>query len=163
MAAAIHRELATELGLERASEVLERAVSTQARRDGSEARDRLGDLSLLAAIAAVWRCLSAGGALDLEIVEESRVRVCVRVTRCGYMEMYREEGCEPLGPVLSCGRDLPFFEGLCDGDAGGIRMTRASHIPAGDSYCEIVYQHEPVVANAEVPAAAPNPAEEEDE
>lgn len=123
--------LAQELGPARAAELLARAIGEIAFRRG---RDLRGVLPAgLAGVATLWRSLAEGGALDLEIAEGEALRV--RVSRCGYAEMYRRKGIEALGRILSCGRDEPLLRGFSD----KLRLRRTRCLLEGDDCCELTY------------------------
>jgi hypothetical protein len=84
---------------------------------------------------AQWR---AGGALDVEVKEESDTGYVFNVTRCRYAEMYREMGLGEIGHLLSCQRDATF----ADGYDPRIKLERTQTIMQGASCCDFRYRFE---------------------
>jgi hypothetical protein len=70
---------------------------------------RRGDARGLRPQPRLWR---EGGALEIEMLEQSAERLSFNVTRCRYAEMYRALGLADLGSSLSCQRDFSLVEGF---------------------------------------------------
>ncbi len=134
----VYRAMVDEIGAGRASEILRRAIFDVAYQCGRELRagDPQGSLGT---IAALWRRLAEGGALEIEFIDESARRLHLRVTRCRYAEMYRAEGLDALGEVLSCSRDGALLAGFSD----RLAMQRTANILSGDRVCEFTYTEVP--------------------
>jgi hypothetical protein len=128
--------LVSEVGDERAAQLVRSVVEGLARAHGH--RQRIALAPGLEGLAQAWDGFAAGGALDLDVRERSETRLCVRVTRCRYAEMYRELGLESWGPVLSCSRDGPFAEGLCP----EAKLERSTPLMEGGAFCEFLYTKE---------------------
>jgi uncharacterized protein YciU (UPF0263 family) len=79
---------------------------------------------------------SKGGALEIEVLEQTETRLDFNVTRCKYAEMYRALGIPELGVVLSCNRDFAMVEGF-NPDA---KLTRAQTILGGGACCTFRYE-----------------------
>ena len=100
-----------ELGEEKTLALVRRVIAELARQSGAELAQRLGEASL----PAFAQCLdrwSEGGALEIEVLEQSADRLSFNVTRCRYAEMYRALGLADLGSSLSCQRDFSLIEGF---------------------------------------------------
>ena len=54
----------------------------------------------------LWK---AGGALEMEVLQQSDTRFDFNFNRCRYAEMYREMGLQEISHLLSCNRDGSFF------------------------------------------------------
>ena len=143
------RGFAAEFGRERTLEVLNRVIVALARSAGAELSQSLGhqDLTTFAACLDQWR---AGGALEIEVLEESAERLDFNVIRCRFAEMYRALGLADLGASLSCCRDFALIEGFNP----GIQLTRSQTLMEGASHCDFRF--------AARPALSPDPLPEPD-
>jgi hypothetical protein len=129
------RAFQQELGTERTLEIVRDVITNLARQSGSDLAQRLGEASL----PAFAQCLSlwnAGGALEIDILEQSPERLSFNVTRCRYAEMYRALGLADLGSSLSCQRDFALIEGFNP----GIHLERSQTIMQGASHCDFRFQ-----------------------
>jgi len=80
-------------------------------------------------VISLWQ---TGGALCIDNVEHASQSLSFRVTRCGYMEMYRELGLPAfLHATLSCRRDAAFAEGY----SPKLRLDRPQTISEGADNC----------------------------
>lgn len=57
---------------------------------------------------SLWKL---GGAMEMEVKEQTETSYVFNVTRCKYAEMYRDMGLGEIGHLLSCQRDATFCEG----------------------------------------------------
>lgn len=121
-----------ELGEERALAVARNVYSGLARAAGEAAAKRFGQGGLSGLARAAREMWAAGGALEIEFLEESGARLSFNVTRCRYAELYEELGIRPLGACLSCSRDAAFAQGFDP----AIRMKRAQTIMEGAAFCD---------------------------
>ena len=87
----IFEEMATQLGEEKAKQILGAAIEKAAIAHGKTYADRDGETSTesFAALMPQWK---ANSALEMETVEESEETYRPGVVRCKYAEMYREMG-----------------------------------------------------------------------
>jgi hypothetical protein len=83
-------------------------------------------------LAKAMSLFSQGGALEMDIVERDPARLLMNVTRCQYAEMYKENGIEEFGCLLSCSRDFALVEGFNP----KINLTRTQTIMEGANYCD---------------------------
>ena len=74
----------------------------------------------------------AGGALEIEMLEQSSERLSINVTRCKYAEMYRALGLADLGGSLSCQRDFAIVEGFNP----AIELIRTQTLMEGATHCD---------------------------
>ena len=79
-----------------------------------------------------------GGALEIDVKEQSDTTYRFNVTRCKYTEMYNEMGLGEIGHLLSCQRDGTF----CEGYDTKLKLTRTQTIMQGASHCDFHYQYE---------------------
>ena len=130
------RAFAGEMGLEKAKQVVQSANEETARQAGQDAAKRLGANSLaeLAKDVATW---GEGGALDMEVLEQSGEVYRFNVTRCGYADKYREMDLGEFGYCLSCCRDAPFAEGFNP----AIELVRSQTIMEGADHCDFHYRY----------------------
>ncbi len=78
-----------------------------------------------------------GGALDVEVKEQTADTYTFHITRCGYADMYREMGLGEIGHLLSCERDAAF----CEGYDPNLKLTRTQTIMQGASHCDFCYRY----------------------
>lgn len=125
------RGFARDLGEEKALEIARKVVNELAQESGLQLAAGLGGNSVadFGRGLAAW---SAGGALDVEMLEQTEDRLRWNVTRCRYADMYRELDLADLGDVLSCGRD--FF--LVEGFNPELKLLRTTTIMAGGDHCD---------------------------
>jgi hypothetical protein len=145
------RAVREELGEEKALALVRRVISDLARQSGSELARWFGEATLDAFARGLerWR---EGGALEIDILEQSPERLSFNVTRCRYAEMYRALGLADLGSSLSCQRDFALVEGFNP----AIRLTRTQTIMEGAPYCDFRFRDE----GTKVPEAGPTPPDD---
>lgn len=107
----------------------------QARELADEARAN-GEEPSMTTFQQIYERWSRGGALEIEVIEESETKLDFDVTRCRYAEMYREMGLGDIGHLLSCQRDGTF----CEGYDPRIKMERAQTIMGGADRCTFRYR-----------------------
>ncbi len=132
---------ASEFGEERVRELAAEVVVDVARVQGAALAEVLGanDLTTFASSLEAW---TRGGALELDVIEQSSSRFAFNVTTCRYAEMYRDLGTPELGAIMSCNRDGTMVEGFNP----EITFTRTQTIMGGATHCDFVYE----LADAEV-------------
>lgn len=136
----LYEELCARLGTEQARAIIGAAIRKAALSEGEtlarEAPEGRTDLTAFVQVFEAWK---AGGALAIDVLEQSASRFDFDVTRCRYAEMYRAMGLEDIGDLLSCQRDGVFVEGYNP----AIRLERAQTIMQGGSRCTFRYRFEP--------------------
>jgi hypothetical protein len=103
-----------------------------------------------ASLSAFARCLdrwTEGGALELDILEQTPERLSFNVTRCRYAEMYRALGLADLGSSLSCCRDFALVEGF----SPEITLQRTQTIMEGAEHCDFRFRSGPPESEAGSP------------
>jgi hypothetical protein len=141
------RAVGDELGEERALALLRRVIADLARESGADLARALGEATLEAFAQGLdrWR---EGGALEIEMIEQTSERLSFNVTRCRYAEMYRALGLADLGSSLSCQRDFALIEGFNP----AVELTRTQTIMGGASHCDFRFRA-PGVPPADPPDA----------
>ncbi len=116
-------------------ETLAEVIRGLARERGESMACELGanDLESFAGTIGTW---TAGGALELNVIESGPERLSFDVKHCRYAEMYRRLGLEDLGPTLSCLRD---FE-LAAGFNPDIALERTQTLMEGASHCDFRFR-----------------------
>lgn len=151
------RGFETELGPEKTLEVVRRVITDLARQGGTELAKQVGEASLEAFAQSLDRW-KAGGALEIDLLEQTPERLSFNVTRCRYAELYRDLGLADLGASLSCQRDYALAKGF----NSAIELTRTQTIMQGASYCDFRFrlappsdtpQPDPTSAPSEPPTA----------
>ncbi|MFO0907624.1 MAG: L-2-amino-thiazoline-4-carboxylic acid hydrolase [Isosphaeraceae bacterium] len=127
-----------EIGDERALALLRRVITSLARAGGADLARSLGDASLTGFAQCLDRW-TEGGALEIELLEQSDQRLAFNVTRCRYAEMYRALGLDSLGSSLSCLRDYALIEGFNP----AIALTRTQTLMEGASHCDFRFERQP--------------------
>lgn len=134
----IYEEMEAVLGEETARGILESAIRKAAIAEaGAFAAKAPDGRTDMASFIDLFRYWTAGGALEVEIIERSADRFDFDVVRCRYAEMYREMGMGRIGHLLSCNRDGAF----CRGYDENIALERAKTIMHGDDRCTFRYRY----------------------
>lgn len=133
--APILERLGEEFGQERVRELAAEVIVDVAKGQGAAMAEMLGGNDL-AAFAGSMEAWTRGGALEIEVVDQSETRFAFNVSRCKYAEMYRELGDTDLGARMSCNRDGTMVEGFNP----DITFTRTQTIMGGATHCDFVYE-----------------------
>jgi len=136
--APIVNALGREFGRERVIEIVRDEVIRLAQQNGRDTAAMAGGNSLAHLAGGGDEWWRMGGALEVEVLEQSERRYDYNVTRCRYAEMYRALGIPELGAVLSCNRDFSMIEGFNP----AVRLTRTQTIMNGAPFCD--FRHEVV-------------------
>lgn len=136
------RAFTERFGEEASLEVVSGVIERLARESGQDMAAILGESSLEAFATTLDRW-KAGGALELEILDQGPERLDFNVTRCRYAEMYRQLGLADLGKTLSCLRD---FE-LARGFNPDIELTRTQTIMEGSPFCDFRFRLKKEISN----------------
>src|SRR5947209_13608941 len=126
------------MGRDAALEVVRGVITGLARDGGADLAARLGDASLesFAQALDLWR---EGGALEIDLLEQTPERLSFNVTRCRYAELYRALGLADLGGSLSCQRDFALVEGFNP----EITLERTQTLMEGAPYCDFRFRSRP--------------------
>jgi hypothetical protein len=129
------RAFRDEIGDERTLRVARAVIADLARQGGADLAHALGAATLDAFAQTLdrWR---EGGALEIDMLEQSAERLAFNVTRCRYAEMYRALGLADLGAALSCTRDFALVEGFNP----AIHLTRTQTIMEGATHCDFRFE-----------------------
>jgi hypothetical protein len=141
------RAVIGEVGEARALELVRDVIADLARQSGAELARALGEASLDAFARGLDRW-KEGGALEIDVLEQSPERLSFNVTRCRYAEMYRALGLGDLGFSLSCQRDFALVEGFNP----AIALTRTQTLMQGAPFCDFrfrAFRPEPVIASSD--------------
>lgn len=92
----------------------------------------------LQAFRDVMPLWTKGGALEIEVEEESDTRLTFNVVRCRYAETYKAMGLAEIGHLLSCNRDGAF----CEGYDPKLKLRRTGTIMQGASHCDFSYSYD---------------------
>jgi hypothetical protein len=84
----------------------------------------------------VW---AAGGAMDIEVIQQTMDHFDFNVTRCGYAAFYKELGLADVGALVHCSRDHAMAAGF-DSD---IELVRSGTIMEGKPCCDFRYRKKP--------------------
>lgn len=136
--ASVYEELKARRGEAEARSVIGDAVTRAAIRQGESFADELdhpADFTDFSAILPNW---TAGGALEMTVLEAGPETLSFNVTRCRYAEMYRAMGLGDIGDLLSCNRDGAF----CEGFNPKMKLRRTQTIMSGSSHCDFRYSME---------------------
>jgi len=116
------------------SESVRRSAIEQARQFAATAP---GGTSLKAFqdVMPLW---TKGGALEIEVKEQTATTFTFNVTRCRYAETYKAMGLGEIGALLSCNRDGAF----CEGYDPKLKLERSQTIMGGASHCDFKYRYE---------------------
>ena len=90
----------------------------------------------LKAFQEVMPLWTKGGALEIEVQEQTDTTFAFNVVRCRYAETYRAMGLGEIGALLSCNRDGAF----CEGYDPRITLRRTQTRMRGASHCDFRYR-----------------------
>ncbi|NKC16723.1 MAG: hypothetical protein GKR94_32380 [Gammaproteobacteria bacterium] len=115
--------------------VLAKTIVKIAREQGAEMAASLGanDARTFMASLEAW---TRGGALELDVLNNTQDAVAFDVKRCRYAQMYRDLGIPELGAILSCNRDFAMIEGF----APDAELNRTRTILGGAAHCDFRYK-----------------------
>ena len=132
----LYAVLTKRLGRDTALAVIEETVarsSFEAGKAFAAAAPQGPSLEHFVTVADLWR---RGGALTIEDEHQTPDRVSFTVTRCRYVESYREMGLpEELVTRLSCQRDGAFAAGY----SPSLLLSRPATLAAGASCCPFTF------------------------
>ena len=125
---------AEEFGADRVTDLARETVVEVARSQGAVLAEMMGgnDLAKFADSMENW---TKGGALEIEVQEQSDTTFAFNVVQCQYAEMYKSLGIAELGALLSCNRDGTMVEGFNP----DIKFERNQTIMSGASHCDFRY------------------------
>ncbi|MCP1335756.1 L-2-amino-thiazoline-4-carboxylic acid hydrolase [Futiania mangrovi] len=136
----IYEELLAEVGPEKAREILSRAVTksaiAEARQAAAAAEGGASMESFTENFNRTYRNRGAEAGIEVEVLGEGPGHLDFNVTRCRFVEMYRDLGLGDIADVLSCNRDGVFAEAY----APDIRLDRAQTIAQGAPCCTFRYR-----------------------
>ena len=92
----------------------------------------------LKAFQDVMPLWTKGGALEIEVKEQTEETFTFNVVRCRYAETYKAMGLGEIGHLLSCNRDGAF----CEGYDPKLKLERTQTIMQGASHCDFKYRYE---------------------
>jgi hypothetical protein len=123
-------------------EVARRTVAESVRRSAIEQARQFAAAApggpSLKAFQDVMPLWTKGGALEIEIKEQTEETFTFNVVRCRYAETYKAMGLEEIGHLLSCNRDGAF----CEGYDPKLKLERTQTIMQGASHCDFHYRYE---------------------
>jgi fumarate reductase iron-sulfur subunit len=120
-----------DIGKEKALLTAEAVIMTLARESGRQMAEKLGGNGLLDFEKGLT-VFSQGDAMVFDLLESTDKRLSFNTTRCRYAEMYRANGMEDFGYLLSCRRDFALMEGFNP----AIKLVRTQTIMQGADYCD---------------------------
>ena len=92
----------------------------------------------LKAFQDVMPLWTKGGALEIEVKEQTDASFAFNVVRCRYAETYKAMGLGEIGHLLSCNRDGAF----CEGYDPKLKLERTQTIMQGAGHCNFRYTYE---------------------
>jgi|SRR5579864_4301795 len=144
-----------ELGEEKTLKLLRDVIAELARQHGAELARQLGAATLEAFAGTLDRWCE-GGALEIELLEQSAELLSFDVTRCRYAEMYHALGLADLGPSLSCQRDFSLVQGFNP----TIQLTRTQTIMQGATHCDFRFQAPALTSSSPRDATLSDPTDQ---
>ncbi len=123
-------------------DVAAKAIADSVRRSsieqGAQMRGEDGGKTSLQTFIDRQELWTRGGALSIDVKEQSKDKFVFHVTRCEYARMYREMGLGEIGHLLSCQRDGTF----CEGYDQNLKLQRSQTIMQGASHCDFEYTYD---------------------
>ena len=103
--------LKTSHGIEVAQKTIADAVRASSIEQAKEFAAKVGGNTSIQTFVDRQSLWKLGGAMEMEVKEQTETSYVFNVTRCKYAEMYLETGLGEIGHLLSCQRDATFCEG----------------------------------------------------
>lgn len=132
------RAFQAEFGEERTNEVVGRTIRELARAQGEADRKNQQVRTMEDLANRAGNGVLKEGSLIVDVVEQTPERYGFNVTACKFVQMYEELGASDLGPLLSCGRDFAYFEGL----APDVAFERTQTRMEGADWCDFRFERE---------------------
>ncbi len=139
--AEILKEVYETLKASHGEEVAKKTIAESVRRSAIEQAKKFAEAApggpSLQAFLDVMPLWTKGGALEIEVKEQTDHSFAFNVTRCRYAETYRAMGLGEIGHLLSCNRDGAF----CEGYDPKLKLQRTQTIMQGASHCDFKYTY----------------------
>ena len=132
----VHDTLKETYGVEVAEKIIADAVRKSSMAQAAEFAAKVGGNTSMQTFVDRQALWTVGGALEIDVKEQTEGSYVFNVTRCRYAEMYREMGLGEIGHLLSCQRDATF----CEGYDKRLKLRRTQTIMQGASYCDFHYR-----------------------
>jgi hypothetical protein len=140
--AEILKEVYLTLKQSHGEEVARKTVAESVRRSAIEQARAFAEAApggtSLKAFQDVMPLWTKGGALEIEVKEQSDSSFAFNVVRCRYAETYKAMGLGEIGHLLSCNRDGAF----CEGYDPKLKLERNQTIMQGATHCDFRYSYE---------------------
>jgi hypothetical protein len=135
-------------GEEATRDLIVTTIQRIAGKDGKQWAQRFGGgLEALERVAEeVW---AGGGAMDIDMIEQTADRLDFNVTRCGYAAFYQELGLADIGVLVHCSRDYAMAAAFDP----SVELVRTGTIMEGRSCCDFRFRRKPPAEIKEQPAA----------
>jgi len=127
--------VARRIGKEEALAILQEVNEEEAFQRGQALRNQFGGRTGIPELVEDVATWGIGGAMEMEVLEQTPETYHFNVTRCPYYEKYRELGVAEFGVALSCCRDAPFARGFHP----QLRLARSQTIMEGADHCDFRY------------------------
>ncbi|MDX5362420.1 MAG: L-2-amino-thiazoline-4-carboxylic acid hydrolase [Alphaproteobacteria bacterium] len=136
----IYEELLAEVGPDKAREILSRAITRSAVAEARKAAEAAEGGTSMEAFTEnfnrTYRNRGSEAGIEVDVLSEGPDHLDFNVTRCRFVEMYRDLGLGDIADVLSCNRDGVFAQAY-DPD---IDLDRAQTIAQGAPCCTFRYR-----------------------
>jgi hypothetical protein len=140
--AEILKEVYETLRASHGEEVAKKTIAESVRRSAIEQARQFAAAApggtSLKAFQDVMPLWTKGGALEIEVKEQTDTSFTFNVVRCRYAETYKAMGLGEIGHLLSCNRDGAF----CEGYDPKLKLERSQTIMQGASHCDFKYRYE---------------------
>jgi hypothetical protein len=130
------KAMQAELGTERASAIVRKALRDLYRRYGEDFWRAKNEENSGKAMTSAFATFARDDALDFEVKEQSQDAFDIDVRRCRYAEFYKALGEPELGFLMICSADYHMAEGF----GPEIKLTRTQTIMQGASHCDFRYR-----------------------
>lgn len=134
----VYETLKSSHGVEAAQRAIADAVRRASIEQGAAMRAEDGGRTSMQTFIDRQELWTRGGALAIDVKEQSPDRFRFNVTRCEYARMYKEMGLGEIGHLLSCQRDGTF----CEGYDANLKLARSQTIMQGAPHCDFDYTYE---------------------
>ncbi|WP_375774933.1 L-2-amino-thiazoline-4-carboxylic acid hydrolase [Bradyrhizobium sp. ma5] len=130
--------LRDKLGDDATRELVDATIRRLAAEDGATWASTYGQGigSLRRIVDELW---AGGGAMEVQILDQSEEQFAFNVKRCGYAEFYKDLGLADIGYEVHCKRDHAMLAGFDD----GLQLSRSQTLMEGALCCDFRFRRTP--------------------
>jgi hypothetical protein len=131
----LYRELSTEVGEEKANEIMKRAIYTRGKEKGLQLTERIKEPSLRELAIAFVEGKGDMDAFGHEVVREKSDHVILRLNRCPLVDTWKDEGLSPVEIKKMC--DIAYQVDFGKFEQAGFKLSFDCRIAEDAESCDL--------------------------